>query len=110
MFQYEREWRTPHSESFLIENEAGSAARVDLHYTAAVTYATLCVPTSWSDEDIQDVIADIDDKIVRSADPFREDFVVTVWHGSEVGVYADAETLEDLAEPERAPVGGEPRE
>ena len=85
MFHYERESRTPQSECFLIENEEASMARADLHYTPAVVYGTLCVPESWSEADIQDVIADIDDRIVRTADPFREDFVVTVWAGRRYG-------------------------
>lgn len=100
MFQYERESRTPQSECFVIENEAGSAARVDLHFTPAIVYGTLCVPPDWSDVDIQDVIADIDDKVVRTAEPFRDDFVVTVWSGSELGVYSDEEGMgnaDDLA-------------
>ncbi len=101
MFQYERESRTPQSECFVVENEAGSAARVDLHFTPSIVYGTLCVPTDWSDVDIQDVIADIDDKIVRTAEPFRDDFVVTVWSGSELGVYSDEEGMgnaDDLAD------------
>ncbi len=95
MFQYERESRTAQSECFVVENEAGSAARVDLHFTPSIVYGTLCVPNDWSDIDIQDVIADIDDKIVRTADPFRDDFVVTAWRGSEVGVYSDEEGMSE---------------
>lgn len=97
VFHYERESRTPHSECYVVENEQGSAARADLHYTPALVFGTLCVPADWSEDDIQDVIADIDERIVRSADPFREDFVVTVWTGSEAGVYSDEETLGELA-------------
>jgi hypothetical protein len=108
MFHYERESRTPQSECFLIENEESSMARADLHYTPAVVYGTLCVPESWSEADIQDVIADIDDRIVRTADPFREDFVVTVWAGREIGVYSDDESLGELAE--SANRTGEPSE
>ena len=33
MFSYERESRTPQSEAYLIENERGSRARADLHFT-----------------------------------------------------------------------------
>ena len=98
MFHYERETRTSHSESYLIENESGSSARADLHYTPLITYGTLCVPIEWSEDDIQDVIADLDDRVVRSADLFREDFVITVWAGSEVGMFSDEESLGDLAE------------
>ena len=96
MFQHERESRTPYSETYLVENESGSSARADLHYTPAVVFATLCVPESWSEDDIQDVITDLDDRVVRTADPFREDLVVTVWRGTEVGVYSDEERLDEF--------------
>ncbi len=99
MFHYERESRTQNSECYLIENEGGSSARADLHYTPSIVFGTLCVPKDWSENDIQDVIAEIDDTIVRTADPFRDDFVVTVWSGEEVGVYSDEESLSELAEP-----------
>ncbi|MEE9276902.1 MAG: hypothetical protein V3V06_00650 [Dehalococcoidia bacterium] len=98
MFHYERESRTPHSECYLIENESGAIARADLHYTPALVYGTLCVPVGWTEDDVQDVIADLDDRIVRTVDPFREDFVITVWTGNEIGVYSDEETLGDLVE------------
>ena len=97
MFNYERESRTPQSEAYLIENEHGSRARADLHFTPSIVYSTLCVPTDWSEDDIRDVIADLDDRIVRTADPFREDFVVTVWAGDELAVSSDEESLNDFA-------------
>lgn len=97
MFSYERESRTPQSEAYVIENERGSRARADLHFTPSIVYSTLCVPTDWSEDDIRDVIADLDDRIVRTADPFREDFVVTVWAGDELAVYSDEESLNDFA-------------
>lgn len=91
MFHYERESRTGHSECFLIENESGSRARVDLHYAPPITYATLCVPEDWGEIDVQDVIADIDDRWALTADPLRDDLLVTVWRGQEVGVYSQVE-------------------
>ena len=96
MFHYERESRTPHSEAYLVENEGGSSAHLDLHYTSEIVYGTLCVPPEWNEDDVQDVIADIDDRIVRTAEPFRDDFVVTVWRGEEAGVYSEEQ---ELAEP-----------
>ncbi|HJN91153.1 MAG TPA: hypothetical protein QGF05_00325 [Dehalococcoidia bacterium] len=96
MFHYERESRTPSSEAYLIENEQGARARADLHYTPSIVYATVCVPADWSEDDIQDVVSDLDDRIVRSANPFREDFVVTVWSGGEAGVYSDEESVGDF--------------
>ncbi len=88
MFHYERESRTPHSECYIVENEAGSRGRIDLHFAAPLIYATLCVPESWSEDDVQDLIADFDDRIASTADPLREDLIVTVWRGVELGVWS----------------------
>ncbi|MXY78323.1 MAG: hypothetical protein F4Y94_01145 [Chloroflexi bacterium] len=106
MFSYERESRTPQSEAYVIENEQGSRARADLHFTPSIVYSTLCVPADWSEDDIRDVIADLDDRIVRTADPFREDFVVTVWSGDELAVYSDEESLNDYVIAGAGPPGG----
>jgi len=38
---------------------------------------------------VQDLIAQVDDRLVMTADPYREDLIVTVWRGVEVGVFAD---------------------
>jgi hypothetical protein len=94
-YRFEREARTPYSEVFIIENEAGEdLGRVDLHFTPSVTYATLCVGETLDEDSIQDLIAQIDERLVMTTDPYREDFVVTVWTGRESGVYSD----EDLDE------------
>lgn len=95
MFHYERESRTSQSEAYVIENEAGSRGRVDLHFAPPLIYATLCVPESWGEEDIQDVIADIDDRWALTANPLRDDLIVTVWRGHEVGVYSQNEEPTD---------------
>lgn len=95
-YRFEREARTAHSEAYLIhdgsDNEVG---RVDLHFTTSVCYATLNVPDTMSEDDVQDLIAQIDDRLVMTADPYREDFVVTVWAGREFGVYSDEDTDDD---------------
>lgn len=89
-FRFEREARTPHSEVFVIEGDGGdSVGRVDLHYTPSVAYATLCIPESLGEDEIQDLIGQIDERLVMTSDPYREDFVVTVWNGREAGVYSD---------------------
>ena len=95
-YRFEREARTPHSEIFAIENEGGeSVGRVDLHFTPSVTYATLCIPESLGEDDIQDLIGQIDERLVMTTDPYREDFVVTVWTGTEAGIYSDDDAEDD---------------
>ncbi len=88
-YRFEREARTPYSESYAIEDADHALGRVELHYTSSVTFATLMVHESVADEEIQDLIGEIDEVLVMTADPYREDLVVTVWRGEEVGVFAD---------------------
>lgn len=88
-FRFEREARTPYSEQWTIESGDDAVGRVDVHYTSSVAFATLAVHTRIDDAAIQDLIAEIDDRIVMSADPYREDFVVTVWRGEPAGVFAE---------------------
>ena len=88
-YRFERETRTPHSESFVVVADDNEFGRVDIHYAPDIVNATLCVPDDASEDDIQDLIGEIDERLVMSADPFREDFVVTVWLGRRAGVYSE---------------------
>jgi hypothetical protein len=102
-YSFEREARTPYSEVFTIESEEGSdVGRVDLHYTPSITYGTLCVGEGLTEDDIQDLIGQIDERLVMTSDPYREDFIVTVWTGRETGVYSDEGDEEDEEEEEEA--------
>lgn len=106
-YNFERECRTPYSESFSIESEDGSAiGRVDLHFTPSIAYATLCTNDGFSEEDIQDLIGQIDERLVVTTDPFREDFVVTVWSGRETGVYSDEDDDEEDEEDDEDQTNG----
>jgi hypothetical protein len=94
-YTFEREARTPYSESYSVEENGEPVARVDLHFTpSSMVHATLCVPEDFDDDDIQDLIGDIDERLVLSTDAYRDDFVVTVWRGAPAGVYSE-ETEDD---------------
>lgn len=94
-YNFEREARTPFSEVYTIDDGEHSLGRVDVHYTSSATYATLAVHTSLSESQVQELLSEIDERIVSSADPYREDLVVTVWRGEELGVFADDTDYED---------------
>jgi hypothetical protein len=94
-YRFEREARTPYSEVFTIDDGEHSLGRVDVHYTSSATYATLAVHQSVDEDGVQALIAAIDERIISTADPYREDFVVTVWRGEEFGVFADETDFED---------------
>ncbi|HEX5140182.1 MAG TPA: hypothetical protein VFX19_04520 [Dehalococcoidia bacterium] len=86
---FERETRTPQSETFIIESDGDELGRVDLHYSGTSCYATLCVPTDFDDDSIEELIGEIDERLVMSWEPLRDDFIVTVWAGREVGVFSE---------------------
>lgn len=95
-YSFEREARTPYSEVFTIESDDGSdVGRVDLHFTPSVAYATLNVGEGLTEEDVQELIGQIDERLVMTSDPYREDFIVTVWTGRETGVYSDEDDEEE---------------
>ncbi len=88
-YRFERECRTPHSEAYLILADDEQLGRVDLHFTPSIVYATLCIRENLSQEAIDDLIDIIDEELVMSADVARDDFIVTVYQGREVGVFSD---------------------
>lgn len=89
-YTFERELRTPYSEAYSIEIEGEPIGRVDLHFASSTAVqATLCVPEAFDEDDVQDLIADIDERLVLSHDPDRADFIVTVWRGAAAGVYSE---------------------
>jgi hypothetical protein len=96
-YQFERESRTSESEAYAIYSEGSMIGRVDVHYGAELVNATLCVPDSFSEDNIHELISEVDERIVMTADPFREDLIATVWLGRLAGVYSE-DIEEDLEE------------
>jgi hypothetical protein len=89
-YSFERETRTPSSESYTVHDGAAEIGRVDIHFTTArVVYATLCSPIAFTEHDVEELIAQIDERLVLPADPEREDFVVTVWRGTRMGIFSE---------------------
>ena len=89
IYHFERIARTPQSEQWRIETETSAIGRVDLHFTGSKVYGTLVVHTSVAEDEIEELIADIDARLVSTADEYREDFVVTVWRGTEFGTFSE---------------------
>lgn len=90
-YAFERTSRTPHSEGWSIGLASGAeVGSVDLHFGASgLVHATLCVPTSYDEEQVEELIAEVDERLVLTTDPYRDDFVVTVWRGERLGVYSE---------------------
>jgi hypothetical protein len=97
-YRFERECRTPHSEAYVVTMNDNRLGRVDIHFTPSIVYATLCVGGNTTTEEVQDLIDIIDEELVMSADVARDDFIVTVYQGREVGVFSDEEFGEEEEE------------
>ena len=89
MIHFDRECRTPYSESFTVLEDGGIIGRIDMHYQGENVYATLCTTADANDARIQQLIEAAEEQLVMTSNPYREDFIVSVWRGSPAGVYSD---------------------
>jgi len=92
---YDRVCRTPQSEAYLLSEGDTPFGRVDLHFGTSVVHGVLIVERELSDEDLHGLVQRIDDDLVWTADRPREDFLVTVYQGTERGVISDGDEDED---------------
>jgi hypothetical protein len=93
--RYDRVCRTSHSEAYLLSDGEHPFGRVDLHFGASMVNAVLVIERDMSDEDLHGLVQRIDDDLVWPSDSPREDFVVTVYRGTEAGVISDKEDDEE---------------
>ena len=87
--RYDRVCRTDRSEAYLISREEQPIARIDIHFTSSIVYGVLIVEQPLDEEETMELIETLDEDLVWSADLPRDDFVVTVYKGLEVGVFSD---------------------
>ncbi|HEY3991282.1 MAG TPA: hypothetical protein VGM01_00260 [Ktedonobacteraceae bacterium] len=98
--RFERHFRTPYSESYYIMQ--GSALQnnsrlgtVDIHFTTTTVHGTLILERELEESDLSKLIEQIDEDLVLSADMPRDDFLVSVYIGKDVGFYSDEYFAED---------------
>ncbi|MEO8972279.1 MAG: hypothetical protein ABI406_11850 [Ktedonobacteraceae bacterium] len=92
--RFERHFRTPYSEGYYImqgsnlqsNNRLGT---VDIHFTTAAVHGTLILERELEEADLTKLIEQIDEDLVLSADMPRDDFLVSVYVGKDVGFYSD---------------------
>ena len=93
--RFERTVRTDSSEIFNVYGGARRIGRVDLHYARFEVHATLILDVDLTDDELQQLIDQVDEELVQTHDPEREDFLVTVFKGEELGFYSDEFESED---------------
>lgn len=87
--RYDRLCRTPSSEAYLLSRGEEPFGRVELHFSATDVHGLLIVEQPMHEPEVLDLIAKIDEELVWSAGVPREDFIVTVYQGTEIGIYSD---------------------
>lgn len=90
-FMFERECRTPSSECYTIVDGGAAVGRLDLHFTPTVVHGTLTVAESLTQEHIQELIEMVDDDILDAVGVERDEFIVHVHQGRDLGVYSNQE-------------------
>jgi len=87
--RFERQVRTEASEAFVVYGGARRIGRLDLHYARFEVHGTLISEVELTDDEVQQLIDQIDEELVQTHDPEREDFLVTVFKSEELGFYSD---------------------
>jgi hypothetical protein len=92
--RFERHFRTPYSESYYIMHGAGMQnnnrlGTVDIHFTTTAVHGTLILERELEETELTKLIEQIDEDLVLSADMPRDDFLVSVYVGRDVGFYSD---------------------
>ena len=62
---------------------------VDIHFTTTAVHGTLILERELEETDLTKLIEQIDEDLVLSADMPRDDFLVSVYVGKDVGFYSD---------------------
>ena len=86
-FYFERECRTPQSECYTVLQDENTVGRVDIHFANQVVHATLSVAESLTSEEIQDLIDTIDEDLVDAVGVSRQEIIVHVHQGRDLGVF-----------------------
>ena len=87
-FDFERECRTPNSECYTVLQDENAVGRVDIHFADPVVHATLNVSENLTNEEIQDLVDTIDEDLVDSVGIARQEVIVHVHQGRDLGVFS----------------------
>jgi hypothetical protein len=86
---YHRQSRTPSSEQYQLMDGNQRLGHLDLHFAASEVFATLVLDRDLSEDEALQLIETIDEDLVLSGEVAREDFLVRVYVGRELGLYSD---------------------
>jgi len=88
-YYFERECRTAYSEAYNILDDETPIGRLDIHFAPLLVHATLCVSESLTTELIEELIQTIDEELLDVVGVARDEFIVHVHQGRDMGVYSN---------------------
>lgn len=94
---YHRQSRSPSSEQYQLMENGTSLGHLDLHFGASEVFATLVLEQELPEEELAQLIEQIDEDLVLSAEVAREDFLIRVFAGREVGLFSDELVREEYS-------------
>lgn len=86
---YHRQSRTASSEQYQLMDGEQKIGHLDLHFGSSEVFGTLVLDRELSEEDTTQLIEQIDEDLVLSSEVAREDFLLRVYVGHEVGLFSD---------------------
>ena len=93
--RFDRQFRTPSSEGYHLMLGTTRVGTADLHFTSTTVHCTLVLDRELERQDLSKLIEQIDEDLVLSADTPRDDFLVTVYQGKELGFFTDTYRAND---------------
>jgi len=87
--RFDRQFRTSTSEGYYLVLNTTRIGSLDLHFTSTTVHCTLVLERELPSSDLAKLIEQIDEDLVLSADTPRDDFLVSVYVGKEVGFFND---------------------
>jgi hypothetical protein len=88
-YRYDRHVRTPYSEGYEIHEDGRRVGHVDLHYASQEVYASLILEREMDEDSLLALIEQLDNDLVLSSEMPRQDFLVSVYAGRDIGLYND---------------------
>ena len=96
--RYDRLYRTPSSEAYLLSRGEQPIARLELHFAQTAVYGLLLFEHAPPSSEVSALIAQVDDDLVWTAGVPRRDLVISVYSGRELGVFDDTRRREQAGD------------
>ena len=90
-FDFQRECRTPFSECYTVIEGDRNIGRLDVHFADVIVHATLNVDESLTGDDVHELIDIVDSELLEAAGIVRQEVVIHVHQGRDLGVYSTRE-------------------